>query len=308
MIADGAPLVLPAQWRGQVDALLLHHGVVGEADSALSRALTLLISSWAADRVGDPVHPFREAHRHDPSQWGPTLAQTEMAYFLDDEREWERPEGEPGPAEVSALADAAWSLAVEQQHHHSPGWSMSKSWAGEEVRRAFEPFLTEDGDGFDEAAFLAAARRGESVPTDDAAQAPQDAHSGAGAVQVDVHDLADASRSDLVAHVQRLHSWDGLMELLDEHWPADLFPTVADRSDRDPGPRIVSLLRWLDRSRGFALVALDDVADRIEAELICCPDGTPCGESACRSAGAARAVVLDHRAEVLERAPGVPQS
>jgi hypothetical protein len=53
----------------------------------------------------------------------------------------------------------------------------------------------------------------------------------------------------LLAEVDRLHSWDGLMSLLDEHWPENIFPTVEDSGDRDWGPRIVSLLRWVDRSR-----------------------------------------------------------
>jgi hypothetical protein len=44
-------------------------------------------------------------------------------------------------------------------------------------------------------------------------------------------------------------SWAGLMELLDEHWPADLFPTLEDDPKRDAGARIVSLLRWVDRDR-----------------------------------------------------------
>jgi len=44
-------------------------------------------------------------------------------------------------------------------------------------------------------------------------------------------------------------SWAGLMELLDEHWPTDLFPTLEDDPERDSGARIVSLLRWVDRLR-----------------------------------------------------------
>lgn len=44
------------------------------------------------------------------------------------------------------------------------------------------------------------------------------------------------------------HSWAGLMELLDEHWPADIFPTrFEDDPKRDAGPRIVSLMRWVDQ-------------------------------------------------------------
>lgn len=48
------------------------------------------------------------------------------------------------------------------------------------------------------------------------------------------------------AELDRLHSWAGLMELLDEHYPADLIPTAPDDPARDTGPRIVSLIRRVD--------------------------------------------------------------
>lgn len=51
----------------------------------------------------------------------------------------------------------------------------------------------------------------------------------------------------LIAELERLHSWAGLMELLDEHWPDDIFPTLEDDPKRDAGARIVSLIRWVDR-------------------------------------------------------------
>lgn len=51
------------------------------------------------------------------------------------------------------------------------------------------------------------------------------------------------------AEVARLHSWEGLLELLDDHWPEDIFPTLPDDQSRDPGPRIVSLIRWVDELR-----------------------------------------------------------
>ena len=54
------------------------------------------------------------------------------------------------------------------------------------------------------------------------------------------------------AELERLHSWDGLMSLLDEHYPEDIFPTLEDRLDRDIGPRIISLLRQIQRLRGAA--------------------------------------------------------
>jgi hypothetical protein len=57
---------------------------------------------------------------------------------------------------------------------------------------------------------------------------------------------------ELVAEVERLHAWDGLMSLVDEHYPTDIFPHFAgvpDNPDRDPGPRILSLLREIERLR-----------------------------------------------------------
>jgi len=44
-------------------------------------------------------------------------------------------------------------------------------------------------------------------------------------------------------------SWDGLMDLLDAHWPEKVFPTMDDCVDRDPGPRIVSLLRRVQQQQ-----------------------------------------------------------
>lgn len=86
--------------------------------------------------------------------------------------------------------------------------------------------------------------------------------------------MAFRDRRDLLAEVDRLraglaklHSWAGVMSLLDEHWPEDIFPTTEDREDRDPGPRIVSLLRRVDalaaenerlrRTAAFLLAQLD---------------------------------------------------
>lgn len=59
----------------------------------------------------------------------------------------------------------------------------------------------------------------------------------------------DDLHGELLAEVERLHSWDGLMSLLNEHYPEDIFPTMQDREDRDPGPRIVSLIRTLGQLR-----------------------------------------------------------
>jgi hypothetical protein len=51
---------------------------------------------------------------------------------------------------------------------------------------------------------------------------------------------------ELVAELKRLHSWDGLLSLLDEHYPEAVFPTDDDREDRDSGPRIISLMRQIN--------------------------------------------------------------
>lgn len=49
--------------------------------------------------------------------------------------------------------------------------------------------------------------------------------------------------------LEELETWDGLMRLLDKHWPASIFPTLPDDDKRDSGPRIVSLLRWVAELR-----------------------------------------------------------
>ena len=56
------------------------------------------------------------------------------------------------------------------------------------------------------------------------------------------------------------YGWSDLMVLLDAHWPDDLFPTLPDTDQRDPGPRIVSLLRWVDRLKADVKA----LADRAE--------------------------------------------
>lgn len=57
------------------------------------------------------------------------------------------------------------------------------------------------------------------------------------------------------------HSWAGLMALLDEHWPEDIFPTREDDETRDTGARIVSLIRWVDRLRSAPAAELRAAAD-----------------------------------------------
>ena len=65
---------------------------------------------------------------------------------------------------------------------------------------------------------------------------------------------ADEIAHVLAAEVRRLHTWDGLMSLLDEHYPAD----VPLGPDSDPGPRILRLTREVH--------LLKLVADQLRAE------------------------------------------
>ena len=53
----------------------------------------------------------------------------------------------------------------------------------------------------------------------------------------------------LEKEIERLHTWAGLMSVLDEHYPADVF----DGSSGDPGPRIVALIREINGLRAAAL-------------------------------------------------------
>ncbi|WP_026923306.1 hypothetical protein [Glycomyces arizonensis] len=53
----------------------------------------------------------------------------------------------------------------------------------------------------------------------------------------------DEARGEVAFH----HTWDGLMALVEQHYPEGIFPTVASPDTRDPGPRIVSLVRWVDQ-------------------------------------------------------------
>lgn len=59
--------------------------------------------------------------------------------------------------------------------------------------------------------------------------------------------VVDSELARLRAELDRLHSWAGLIELLDEHWPADIFPGGGESGDL--GPRVVGLIRECDRLR-----------------------------------------------------------
>lgn len=67
------------------------------------------------------------------------------------------------------------------------------------------------------------------------------------------------------AELERLRTWDGLMSLLDEHWPVDVFRADPLEDDADPGPRVVALLRWVQQLRD-RVAKLED-RDRISSIL-----------------------------------------
>ena len=68
-----------------------------------------------------------------------------------------------------------------------------------------------------------------------------------GAIEVRYGREYDATiLAGLADAVEQLQTWDGLMSLLDEHYPSDVF--VGGESS-DPGPRIVGLVRELDAER-----------------------------------------------------------
>lgn len=67
-----------------------------------------------------------------------------------------------------------------------------------------------------------------------------------------LRDLSDhnfEAAAQLQTEIERLHTWDGLMSVLNEHYWESVFPTLPDDPDRDPGPRIVSLIRTVDGLR-----------------------------------------------------------
>jgi hypothetical protein len=79
----------------------------------------------------------------------------------------------------------------------------------------------------------------------------------------------DCEVERLRAELDRLHSWDGLMELLDEHWPADIFTGESG----DPGPRMIVAMREIDRLRSdlasvtATMLAIREQRDGYSAKL-----------------------------------------
>jgi len=55
----------------------------------------------------------------------------------------------------------------------------------------------------------------------------------------------------VVEEVERLQTWDGMLSILNLHWPPSLVPTThqTDEPKRDPGARIVSLIRWVEEQQ-----------------------------------------------------------
>ena len=85
-----------------------------------------------------------------------------------------------------------------------------------------------------------------------------------GAIEVRYGREYDATiLAGLADAVEQLQTWDGLMSLLDEHYPSDVF--VGGESS-DPGPRIVGLVRELEAER--ARVAALEAEIRVHRDVI----------------------------------------
>jgi len=71
----------------------------------------------------------------------------------------------------------------------------------------------------------------------------------------------------VVEEVERLRTWDGMLSILDAHWPQSLVPTThqTDEPKRDPGARIVSLIRWVAELRGDAMNDLETLRAWVKA-------------------------------------------
>lgn len=105
---------------------------------------------------------------------------------------------------------------------------------------------------------------------------------------------------------QRLDSWDGLMAILDEHYPASLFGESGPFA-ADPGARIVTLTRALDGERRRAErveAATRKAIDRIDELQACHRDrevmSAPCAGQPTVAVFAAR----DALRTALAAAPG----
>jgi hypothetical protein len=68
---------------------------------------------------------------------------------------------------------------------------------------------------------------------------------------------------ELLDELDRLHTWPGLMSLLDEHYPAD----VQLGPDDEPGPRILALVREIDHLReDTGVIALVERCEQLRDE------------------------------------------
>lgn len=68
-----------------------------------------------------------------------------------------------------------------------------------------------------------------------------------------------ASYRALQTENERLYTWDAIMELLQRHYPEDIFPVLPDDPKRDLGPRIISLIRLLaEREKRIATLETEE--------------------------------------------------
>ena len=110
--------------------------------------------------------------------------------------------------------------------------------------------------------------------------------------------LSEAPRvlAGLADAVEQLQTWDGLMSLLDEHYPSDVF--VGGGADSDPGPRIVGLMRELDEARARVAALEAGIArHRDERHRLDLEDNTRAREAGIVDANRALWALLDTQDE-----------
>ena len=342
--SGGLVVCVPSDWTDRVAALLVHHDVAMNGDSPVAAALIAMIGSWDATAdttnvFGRTPHPSKfgptqaqvteqergeadEDVEHVPFAGVPGPEQVRELAAAAWSMSVEQQAGRGSWSSAKSWAFNDLRRALEPFVH-----AERDRLDVESVLLAARP-VRMDPDDLRAAADLVyplrwAVAHGERTGPDTfyagvyaarvallvAAKDQEQAQPSPAPVKVvgrvsSASDLVDGTVMDPCAEVERLHSWDGLMELLNEHWPDDIFSTSADRESRDPGPRIVSLLRWLDLAKGDAVAALEQAAWAITAELVCCAAHEPCGEEICRWGRAGRAIVLDRVAVIADLAPG----
>lgn len=83
----------------------------------------------------------------------------------------------------------------------------------------------------------------------------------------------EALWDQLADALEELHTWTGLMSLLDEHYPDDIWLPGADSETMDPGHRVVAAIRRVDKLRTVEQLATPRMVSSV-AELDALPLGS----------------------------------